>query len=142
MQSAQYRRKDASRRLSGWVKGVMADTPTSISGRRGSALVLVNPAYTSPIDSRTGLLQGARCGDRFHGLDGVVLDADANAARNILARLYDAEISLHTPPREVKRLLRDRTGNSGGDGPPRTRARRVGRRCLTAESELPQTHKV
>ncbi|MCY3658451.1 MAG: hypothetical protein OXG36_05430, partial [Caldilineaceae bacterium] len=27
------------------VKGVMADTPTSISRRRGSAPALVNPAY-------------------------------------------------------------------------------------------------
>ncbi|MCE2468488.1 MAG: hypothetical protein J4G06_10795 [Caldilineaceae bacterium] len=53
MKSAKYRHKDTNRRLNGWVKGVMADTPTSISRRRGSALALVNPAYTSQIDSRT-----------------------------------------------------------------------------------------
>ena len=118
MQSAKYRHKDTNRRLGGWVKGIMADTLTSISRRRGSALVLVNPAYTSQIDSRTGLLQGQRRWDRFHGIDGVVLDADTNAARNILARMYDDEITLYTPFREVKRLLRDRTGTTVGTAPP------------------------
>ena len=77
----------------------MADTPASISRRRGSALVLANPACTSHIDSRTGFRQGKRRGDRFHGLDGVGLDADATAARNRPALLYDTEISLYTPLR-------------------------------------------
>ena len=110
--------RDTQRRLSGWVKGVMADTLISISRRRGTALVLVNPAYTSQIDSRTGLLQGERRWDRFYGLDGVVLDADTNAARDILARLYDDEITLYTPFREVKRLLQDRSGTTVGTAPP------------------------
>ena len=118
MTLAEVMHRDTQRRLSGWVKGVMADTPTSISRRRGTALVLVNPAYTSQIDSRTGLLQGKRRWDRFYGLDGVVLDADTNAARNILARLYDDEITLYTPFREVKRLLRDRNGTTVGTAPP------------------------
>ena len=118
MSSSKYRHRDTNRRLSGWVKGIMADTLTSISRRRGSALVLVNPAYTSQIDSRTGLLQGTRRGDRFYGLDGVVLDADTNAARNILQRLYDDGITLYTPYREVKRLLRDRSGTPDGTAHP------------------------
>ncbi len=118
MQSAKVMHRDTQRRLNGWVKGVMADTLTSISRRRGTALVLVNPAYTSQIDSRTGLLQGTRRWDRFYGLDGVVLDADTNAARNILARLYDDEITRYTPFREVKRLLRDRSGTTVGTAPP------------------------
>ena len=118
MTSAKVMHRDTQRRLSGWVKGVMADTLISISRRRGTALVLVNPAYTSQIDSRTGLLQGARRWDRFYGLDGVVLDADTNAARNILARLYDDEITLYTPFPEVKRLLRDRSGTTVGTAPP------------------------
>ena len=118
MSSSRYRHRDTNRRLSGWVKGIMADTLTSISRRRGSARVLVNPAYTSQIDSRTGLLQGTRRGDRFYGLDGVVLDADTNAARNILQRLYDDGITLYTPYREVKRLLLDRIGTSDGTAHP------------------------
>ncbi len=118
MSSSKYRHRDTNRRLSGWVKGIMADTLTSISRRRGSALVLVNPAYTSQIDSRTGLLQGTRRGDRFYDLDGVVLDADTNAARNILQRLYDDGITLYTPYREVKRLLLDRSGTTDGTAHP------------------------
>ena len=119
MQSARkVMHRDTQRRLRGWVKGVMADTLTSISRRRDTALVLVNPANTSQIDSRTGLLQGKRNWDRFYGLDGVVLDADTNAARNILARMYDDEITLYTPFPEVKRLLRERSGTTVGTAPP------------------------
>ncbi len=118
MSSSKYRHRDTNRRLSGWVKGIMADTLTSISRRRGSALVLVNPAYTSQMDSRTGLLQGRRTGDKFYGLDGVVLDADTNAARNILQRMYDDGITLYTPYREVKRLLLDRSGTTDGTAHP------------------------
>ena len=82
----------------------MADTPTSISQRRGSAPVLVNPACTLQIDSRTGLLQGRCCGDRFYCLNGIVLDADVNVACNIPARLYDEEIPLYMPHGEIKVL--------------------------------------
>lgn len=97
--------KNQSRRLSGWVKGVMADAITTVSRRRGASVVLVNAAYTSQIDSRSGLLQGSRNGDRFYCLDGAVLDADQNAARNILARINDVEIKLFTPFAKVKEIL-------------------------------------
>ena len=70
------------------------------------------------MDSRTGLLQGRRAGNRFWGMDGVVPDADTNAARNILQRMYDPEIDPYTPRREVKRLLRDRTGTADGTAQP------------------------
>ena len=136
MSSSKYRHRDTNRRLSGWVKGVMADTLTSISRRRGSALVLVNPAYTSQIDSRTGLLQGTRRGDRFYGLDGVVLDADTNAARNILQRMYDDEITLYTPYREVKRLLLDRNGTPDGDCSSWTRACQAAGAALTGRERI------
>ncbi len=128
MKSARYRYRDTNRRLNGWVKGVMADTLTSISRRRGSALVLVDPACTSQIDSRTGLLQGRRRWDRCYCLDGVVLDADVNAACNIPARLYDEEITLYMPYREVRALLAERTRTAVGDCPPRTRVQGMQRR--------------
>ena len=137
MQSAKYRHKDTNRRLNGWVKGVMADTLTSISRRRGSALALVNPAYTSQIDSRTGLLQGTRRRDRFYCLDGVVLDADANAACNILARLCDDEITLYMPYREVKALLAERTRTTVGTAPPGLELRGLATVPPSTESELP-----
>ena len=142
MKSAKYRHKDTTRRLNGWVKGVMADTLTSISRRRGSALALVNPAYTSQIDSRTGLLQGTRRWDRFYCCDGVVLDADTNAACNILARLYDEEIALYMPYRDVRALLAERTRQSVGTAPPGLELRGLATPSPSTESELPRTHKV
>ena len=79
MRSAQYRHEDTTRRLNGWVKGAMVDTLTSTSRRRGSVLALKSGLHIA-IDSRTGLLQGTRRRDRFYGADGVVPDADINAA--------------------------------------------------------------
>ena len=136
MKSAKPFRKDTKRRLAAWVKGVMADTLTSISRRRGSALVLVNPAYTSQMDSRTGLLRGDRDGDKFYGIDGVVLDADINAARNILQRMYDPEIDRYTPYREVKRLLQNRIGTTDGTAHPRLELQGNLTIPLSTESEL------
>ena len=138
MKSAPYRHRDTNRRLSGWVKGVMADTLTSISRRRGSVPALVNPAYTSQIDSRTGLLQGRRRWDRFYCCDGVVLDADVNAACNILARLYDEEITLYMPYREVKALLAERTRTTVGTAPPGLELRGPATMPPSTESELPE----
>ena len=137
MKSAPYRHRDTKRRLSG-VKGVMADTFTSISRRRGSAPALVNPAYTSQVDSRTGLLQGTRRWDRFYCCDGVVLDADVNAACNILARLYDEEITLYMPYREVKALLAERTRTAVGTAPSGLELRGRATEPPSTESESPE----
>ena len=131
-----YRRL-SNRHLSGWTRGVMADTRTSISRRRTSAPALVNPAYTSQIDSRTCLLQGQRKWDRFHCLDGVVPDADANAACNIPARLYDEEITLYTPFREVKALLAERIRLSVGTARPGLELRGPATAPPSTESEVP-----
>ena len=102
--------KNQNRRLSGWVRGIMAEALFSVSQRRGSALSLVNASYTSQMDSRYGVLLGQRKGDLFYCFDGVVLDADENAARNILSRLYDDEIQLYMPFKDVKNVLLERTG--------------------------------
>ena len=142
MKSAPYRHKDTNRRLHGWGKGVMSDTLTSISRRRGSALVLVNPACTSQIASRTGLLQGTRRWDRFCCLDGVVLDADGNAACNIPARLYDEEITLYTPYRDVRALLAERTRTTVGTARPGLELRGLATPSPSTESEVPRTHMV
>lgn len=101
--------KNQNRRLASWVKGVMAESLTSVSQRRGASLVLVSCAYTSQIDSRYGVLLGTRKGDWFHCFDGVVLDADENAARNILARANDVGIPLFMPYQQIKSVLLERT---------------------------------
>ncbi len=142
MPSAPYRHRDTTRRLNGWVKGVMADTLTSISQRRGSALALVNPACTSQIDSRTGLLQGRRRGDRFYCSDGFVPDADTKAACNIPARLYDDGIALYMPYRDVRALLAERTRTAVGTARPGLELRGLATPSPSTESEVPRTHKV
>lgn len=101
--------KNVNRRLASWTKGVIAKAIDNVSHRRGSTVILVNPAYTSQIDSRNGGLIGRRNGDRFNCYDGVVLQADENAARNVLARLCDPEIDRWLPVKKVKAILLERT---------------------------------
>ncbi|WP_242469464.1 transposase [Rhabdochromatium marinum] len=101
--------KNVNRRLAAWTKGVIAEALNSVSSRRGSTVALVNPAYTSQMDSRNGCLLGKRQGDRFYCSDGVVLQADQNAARNVLARLSDPNIERFTPFKRVKTILLERT---------------------------------
>lgn len=50
---------------------------------QGKTVLLVSPAYTSQIDSFSGLREGERRGCRFVAKSGIVYDADLNAARNI-----------------------------------------------------------
>jgi len=101
--------KNQNRRLSIWVKGLLAEAITSATTRRSSVHCIVNAAYTSQTDSRYGVLLGHRQGDRFYCFDGVVLGADMNAARNILARVDDPDIRLYTSYKNVKRILQERT---------------------------------
>ena len=101
--------KNMNRRLSAWTKGTIAEALTSVSHRRGSSVVLVNAAYTSQVDSQTGCLAGKRRGNRFYCESGDVMQADENAALNVLARLPDSEISRYMPYRKVKRVLQVRT---------------------------------
>lgn len=49
----------------------------------GKTIVLVNPSFTSQIDSQSGKREGERKGCRFYAKNGLVYDADLNAARNV-----------------------------------------------------------
>jgi IS605 OrfB family transposase len=101
--------KKFNRRMSSWTKGVLADSLDSVCTQRGAKHSLVNSAYTSQMDSTTGLLKGKRVGDKFYRKNGDVLQADHNAALNVLARLGDREISRFTPYLEVRRILLSRS---------------------------------
>lgn len=72
----------------------------------GKSVILVSPAYTSQIDSITGLREGERRGCRFIAKSGLVYDADLNAAMNIAKRsklpvsygnILDGQASVNTP---------------------------------------------
>lgn len=52
----------------------------------GKRVEVICPRDTSRIDHRTGIKDGERKGCRYYGKDGVVLDADLNAANNIVLK--------------------------------------------------------
>lgn len=97
--------KRFNRRMSGWAKGVLAEAIDSVCKQRYTEQILVNGAYTSQCDSATGLLTGKRVGDKFIRENGDVLQADHNAALNVLARLGDPEITRYMPHTEVRQIL-------------------------------------
>lgn len=102
--------RNTNRRLAAWTKGVTAEALTNVSERRGSALRLVNAAYTSQVCPDPGCGQFARRqGDRLHCTScGVVWHADQAGALNVQARDGDPDIALHTPHRVVKQILLER----------------------------------
>ena len=101
--------KAVSRKLNSWIKGVMRDSLQKWANWTGSVVTEIQPSYTSQIDSRNGTLLGKRTGDNFTGFDGVVLQADYNAAKNILARGTDFEITRYMNKTEVQAVLLRRT---------------------------------
>jgi len=75
----------------------------------------VNPAYTSQDDYRN-LGKGIRKGCRYQAVDGVVLDADGNAANNIALR-YDKHLSSFFPAYDGSYKLRKQGSvNSPNEG--------------------------
>ncbi len=97
--------KQYNRRMGAWAKAVLAEALDSVCMQRQAEHCLVNAAYPSQMDSTTGLLEGKRVGDRFYRANGDVLQADHNAALNVLARYVDTGITRFTPYQEVRRLL-------------------------------------
>uniref|UniRef100_A0A1D9FYB0 Transposase n=1 Tax=Moorena producens (strain JHB) TaxID=1454205 RepID=A0A1D9FYB0_MOOP1 len=109
--------KAMSRQLNSWIKGVIRDSLQKWANWTGSVVIEVQPSYTSQLDSVTGTLLGKRNGDIFTRFDGVVLQADHNAAKNILDRGTDKEISRYSSRAEVQSVLLRRTARFlGGMG--------------------------
>ena len=52
----------------------------------GKRVETVSPTYTSQMDCRTSSRSGNRKGCRYYCIDGIVFDADWNAAANIAIR--------------------------------------------------------
>ncbi|NEQ85881.1 MAG: transposase [Moorea sp. SIO2I5] len=101
--------KAMSRKLNSWMKGQMRDSLEKWANWTGSVVTEVQPSYTSQIDSVTGTLLGKRSGDNFTRFNGVVSQADHNAAKNILARGTDFEITRYMNKTEVQAVLLRRT---------------------------------
>jgi IS605 OrfB family transposase len=107
--------RTASRIYAAWQRSFLADALASVPSRRGSAVTLVNPAYTSQQVHPCGHL-GVRRGKNVYcetagcPQQGIVFDTEINAARVIRDRATDLLISRYTPTYEVKRILIERAG--------------------------------
>lgn len=107
--------KTASRGYAAWQRWFLADALASLPSRTGSAVTLVNPAYTSQQVHSCGHL-GDRHGKKVHcqteggSRQGIGYDTETNAARNILSRATDPEIKRFTSTHQVKRILTKRAG--------------------------------
>ena len=80
-----------------------------LSARYGVPVIEVNPAYTSQIDHRSGLLLGSRVGNQFYHASGGVSGADHNAAINILTRYQDGVIPIWWSKQKVYNHLFEAT---------------------------------
>ncbi len=101
--------KVVNRKLNSWMKGELQSSMESISLQTGSIVKVVNPAYTSQVDSLSGTLLGLRNGDSFIRFTGDVLQSDVNAANNIRDRGIDPEISRYMKYEKVLTVLLHRT---------------------------------
>lgn len=101
--------KAMSRKLNSWMKGYMRDSLQKWANWTGSVITEVQPSYTSQVDSLTGTLLGNRTGDNFIRFTGDVLQADLNAAQNLLVRGADKDITRFMSKEEVQAVLIRRT---------------------------------
>lgn len=101
--------KNVNRKLNSWMKGELQSSIESIALQTGSKIQIVNPAYTSQVDSVTKTLLGFRDWDSFIRFTGDVLQADYNAANTIRDRGTDPEITRFMKSQEVLTVLLHRT---------------------------------
>lgn len=91
-----YRRKKHNNMLSQIPFFMIREILTYKALSLGKKVVTVSPLFTSQMDCRTSKCNGKRIGCRYYCNDGSVLDADWNAAINILKR-YKRSASFKLP---------------------------------------------
>lgn len=101
--------KAMSRKLNSWVKGFMRDSLEKWANWTDSVITEVNAAYTSQTDAVTFTLLGKREGDRFTRHTGVVVQSDCNAAKAVLHRGTDLDITRYMGSSDVQAVLLRRT---------------------------------
>ena len=100
-----------NRNMSNWLKGFLNKRIEYIAGINNIEYFDVNPAYTSQFCSNCGAKIIKRKGK--HSEIAICpncneINANTNAAKNILARLDDKEITLYTPYKKVNEILLNR----------------------------------
>ncbi|MFD9317159.1 zinc ribbon domain-containing protein [Streptomyces sp. NPDC060053] len=133
--------KNTNRRLAAWTKGVTAEALNSVSERRGSALTLVNAAYTSQVAPCCRAL-GTRKGDRLHCTRcGAVWQADHAGAINVLERYGDPDITLFTSYKRVKQIIQERADRRRTRLPVQDSSHRCGERTIRSEQQCSRNRK-
>lgn len=99
--------KTVKRKLSRWIKGYIRERLEYKCDLYQIKYTYINPAYTSKICSTCGGF-GNRNADVFECCNCGKFHADINASKNILNRKYDKEISIYTPYKKVKEILKSR----------------------------------
>lgn len=85
----------------------------------GKRVTTVSPSYTSQTNSLTGKKEGSRHGCRFSTPNGLMLDADWNAAINIRERYAREHSTPHTVPLDGALCFVDRPQSTGQMSPKR-----------------------
>ena len=95
--------KQLNNRLNQWMKGYLDERLNFKSELNGIKITEVNPAYTSQIHHKCKTL-GKRNYEVFTcSKCNTVEDADINAAKNILARKYEKQITKYTSVEKIKK---------------------------------------
>jgi IS605 OrfB family transposase len=111
--------KRNNRNLASWMKGYLQERILYKCNIFGIKVVEVNPAYTSQTCHCCGKI-GTRSGELFQCEEHGRLDADLNAAKNILSRHDDLEITTFTSAKRVKEILLGRFTVAGLSGATKT----------------------
>lgn len=96
--------KGYNRKMTQWIKGYIDERLEYKLNYNGIEVEKVNPAYTSQVCAdcnsfvkrNNNIIICPKCGEK---------DANINAAKNILNRKYDKEITLYTNFKTVKEIL-------------------------------------
>ena len=102
---SEKRHKGAKNRVSQIPFALFKEIFTYKARLLGKHVITVNPMYTSQIDHRNGRKTGIRQGRRYYGHDGIVLDADVNAAINIAYKYVHVNANDKDPKHPVSRSM-------------------------------------
>jgi IS605 OrfB family transposase len=105
-----HKGKKFNRQVSSWLKGTLDERIEYICELNNVTVFKVNPAYTSQYCAQCGakiersgthneIATCPHCGK---------MNANINAAKEILLRLFDDEITLYTPYKKVKEIIENR----------------------------------
>ena len=94
--------KQLNNRLNQWMKGYLDERLEFKAELNGIKVTEVNPAYTSQIHHKCKTLGTRKYEDFFCTKCNEHEDADINAAKNILARKYEKQITKYTPVEKIK----------------------------------------